>query len=110
MFETMQIQELESRSEEAATFLKMLASPPRLMILCHLAAGERSVGEIAELTGLRMSTVSQHMALLRGQELVTTRRDGTTIFYALASDAARDVMGVLYQTFCVVPGLGRKAD
>ncbi|HQG29988.1 MAG TPA: metalloregulator ArsR/SmtB family transcription factor [Candidatus Ozemobacteraceae bacterium] len=106
----MQIQELESRSEEAATFLKMLASPPRLMILCHLAAGERSVGEIAELTGLRMSTVSQHMALLRGQDLVTTRRDGTTIYYALASDAARDVMGVLYQAFCVIPGPSRKTD
>lgn len=103
MFETMQVVELESRSEEAATFLKMLASPPRLMILCHLADGEKSVGEIADLTGLRMSTVSQHMALLRGQDLVSTRRDGTTIYYALSSDAARSVMNVLYQAFCTLP-------
>lgn len=96
----MNVQELEAKSEEAANFLKMLASPPRLMILCHLSDGEKSVGSLAELTGLRMSTVSQHMALLRGQSLVTQRRDGTTIYYSLASAPARDVMGVLYASFC----------
>ena len=96
----MKIQDLELRSEEAAAFLKMLASPPRLMILCHLADGEKSVGQIAQETGLRMSTVSQHMALMRGQGVVTTRREGTTIYYALTSETAREVMYVLYQKFC----------
>ena len=102
----MQIQDLETRSEEAAAFLKMLASPPRLMILCHLADGEKSVGQISEATGLRMSTVSQHMALLRGQNLVTTRRDGTTIYYALSSETARSVMIILHQKFCDTDMLG----
>ena len=96
----MNIQELEKNSEEAAGFLKLLASGPRLLILCQLTEGEQNVGTLAEKTGLRMTTVSQHMALMRAQNIVTTRRDGTTIYYSLASSIVEDVLAVLYKGFC----------
>ena len=94
------IQDLESNAEEAAGFLKLLASGPRLLILCQLIEGEQNVGTLAEKTGLRMTTVSQHMALMRAQSIVSTRRDGTTIFYSLASPIVEEVLTVLYKSFC----------
>lgn len=96
----MNIQELEQNSEQAAGFLKLLASGPRLLILCQLIEGEQNVGTLAEKTGLRMTTVSQHMALMRAQNIVTTRRDGTTIYYSLASAIVEDVLAVLHKGFC----------
>lgn len=96
----MKIQELEDNSEGAASFLKLLASGPRLLILCQLIDGEQNVGTLAEKTGLRMTTVSQHMALMRAQNIVTTRRDGTTIYYSLASSIVEEVLTVLHKSFC----------
>jgi DNA-binding transcriptional ArsR family regulator len=96
----MNIQELEKNSENAANFLKLLASGPRLLILCQLVEGEQNVGTLAERTGLRMTTVSQHMALMRAQNVVTTRRDGTTIYYSLASPIVEEVLAVLHKGFC----------
>jgi DNA-binding transcriptional ArsR family regulator len=96
----MNIQEFEYKAGMAAGLLKALASGPRLMVLCHLAGGEKSVGEIACLTGLRMSAVSQNLAVLRTERLVTQRRDGTTIHYRLADPTARKVIEVLYRAFC----------
>ncbi len=96
----MNIQDLEKNSEEAAGFLKLLASGPRLLILCQLIEGEQNVGTLAEKTGLRMTTVSQHMALMRAQSIVTTRREGTTIFYSLASPVVEEVLSVLHKSFC----------
>ncbi len=66
-----------------AQILKSLAQPRRLMILDYLHAGERSVGELAELLDLPQANVSQHLAILRAQEIVATRREGNTIFYSL---------------------------
>ena len=97
---SMNIQELEKNAEEAAGFLKLLASGPRLLILCQLIEGEQNVGTLAEKTGLRMTTVSQHMALMRAQNIVTTRRDGTTIYYSLASSIVEDILSVLHKGFC----------
>jgi ArsR family transcriptional regulator len=96
----MNIQEFEYKAGMAARLLKALASSPRLMVLCHLADGEKSVGEIAGLTGLRMSAVSQNLAVLRAEQLVAPRRDGTTIHYRLADPTARKVIDVLYRAFC----------
>lgn len=96
----MNIQDFEIKALEAASLLKHLASQPRLMLLCHLADGEKSVGRLAELTGLRMSTVSQHLALLRAHDLVSQRREGTTIHYKLANETVRALIGVLYQAYC----------
>ncbi|WP_350333733.1 ArsR/SmtB family transcription factor [Coralliovum pocilloporae] len=92
--------ELEQKAEYVSGFLKLLASAPRLMILCQLTDGERAVGELSEATGLRMSAVSQHMALLRAQSIVATRRSGTTIYYSLANDTMKDLIGLLHDKFC----------
>lgn len=92
--------ELEDKAEDAARFLKMLASGPRLLLMCHMFDRECSVGELAEKTGMRMPTVSQQLSLLRNEGLVETRREGTTIYYRLVSEAAQETMAVLYKHFC----------
>ena len=91
---------LEDKAEEAAVFLKMLASAPRLLLLCQMTDREISVSELASLTDMRMPTVSQQLALLRAQGLVSTRREGTTIYYRLASGIANEVMALLQKHFC----------
>jgi ArsR family transcriptional regulator, virulence genes transcriptional regulator len=91
---------LEEKAESAADFLKLMASAPRLLLMCLVLEEERSVGELAETTGMRMPTVSQQLALLRAQGLVATRREGTTIYYRLASEPVKDVMAMLYKHFC----------
>jgi DNA-binding transcriptional ArsR family regulator len=83
--------------------LKALANRHRLMIICQLIDGERSVGELAEFLGIRDSTVSQHLALLRRDGLVAARRDGQTIWYSVSSSPAREVLKALYSVFCA-PG------
>ena len=92
--------QLASVSEAATEWLKALANRHRLMIVCQLLERERSVGELAELVGLRHSTVSQHLALLRKDGLVATRRDGQTVWYAIASVGARAVVEALYRVYC----------
>jgi DNA-binding transcriptional ArsR family regulator len=87
-------------AREASDFLKALAHESRLVILCDLIQGEKSVGELEELLALRQSTVSQQLARLRLEGLVTTRRDGKTIYYSIANDDVRTIIGVLYQVFC----------
>lgn len=84
----------------AEDLLKAMASRHRLMILCRLAEREHSVGELAELLGLRASTVSQHLALLRKDGLVATRRERQTVFYSIASVPARRMVETLYRVFC----------
>jgi len=94
---------LEASVEEAAKLLTSMANPKRLLVLCHLVEGERSVGELAGLAGLGQSAVSQHLAKMRLQGLVRTRREGQTIFYSLASDEVRAVLETLYAIYCAVP-------
>jgi DNA-binding transcriptional ArsR family regulator len=94
------ITEMTASAERASAFLKMLGQPHRLLILCQLCAGERSVGDLAGLLGARESTVSQHLALLRRDGLVAGRRDGQTIWYSLTSEPARRVLETVYEFFC----------
>ncbi|WP_121067904.1 ArsR/SmtB family transcription factor [Chachezhania antarctica] len=88
------------RAADAASYLKTLAHEGRLMILCHLGTGERSVGELEELLGTRQAAVSQMLARLRDEGLVDTRRDGKTIYYSLADRNTEQVIGLLYSLFC----------
>jgi DNA-binding transcriptional ArsR family regulator len=104
----MNIQDFEYNADSAAALLRALASKPRLMVLCHLTGGERSVGELAALTGLRMATVSQHLAVLRAERLVRARRDGTTVHYQLSNPTARKLIGTLYRAYCAEALSGRK--
>ena len=88
------------RAKEVSGFLKALSHESRLLILCALSEGERSVGELEELLGQRQATVSQQLARLRLDGLVTSRREGQMIFYSLGSDEVRAVLGTLYEVFC----------
>jgi DNA-binding transcriptional ArsR family regulator len=87
-------------AKRASSFLKALAHESRLLILCILAEGEKSVSELEDLLSLRQPTVSQQLARLRSDGLVSTRRDGKAIYYKLASDDARVVIGAIYDVFC----------
>jgi DNA-binding transcriptional ArsR family regulator len=90
-------------AKRASNLLKALAHEKRLMILCFLAEREKSVGELEEMLDLRQSAVSQQLARLRADGLVSPRRDGKTIYYSLASKDARAVMGAVYDVFCRKP-------
>lgn len=92
--------DMASRAAEAATYLKTLAHEGRLMILCHLCGGEKSVGTLETLLGIRQAAVSQMLARLREEALVKTRRDGKTVFYDLADDKTKAVIGLLHSLYC----------
>ena len=92
--------ELGKRAGEAADFLRSLASPHRLMILCTLLDGERASGELGEELGLLPSNLSQHLGRLRDEELVETRREGTVIYYRIASRRVEPILRELYRMFC----------
>jgi DNA-binding transcriptional ArsR family regulator len=87
-------------ADKASELLKSLGNRHRLLMLCQLAEDERSVGELAAFLGMRDSTVSQHLALLRREGLVKARREGQTIWYSLASPPARRVLETLFEVFC----------
>ena len=93
-------QAMAANALRASDFLKALANPHRLLILCHLAEGEMSVGELEQLLKLRQPTLSQQLARLREDALVDTRRAGKMIYYRLASTEARQVIELLYELFC----------
>jgi DNA-binding transcriptional ArsR family regulator len=97
--------QMARHAQQAASLLKALAHPARLMVLCQLVEGESSVGDLQPVTGLSMSALSQHLAVLREMALVTTRREAQTIHYALADGPAVGVLEALYAAFCA-PGAG----
>jgi DNA-binding transcriptional ArsR family regulator len=97
---TADAERMAEKARRAADFLKALAHENRLMILCILSQGERSVSELERMLSLRQPTVSQQLARLRAEGLVATRRDGKTIYYSLASEQARVVVGAVYEMFC----------
>lgn len=95
-----ELDRMVGNARRAADFLKALAHESRLMILCILAEGEKSVSELEDILQLRQPTVSQQLARLRADGLVSTRRDGKAIYYNLASAEARTVIGSIYDVFC----------
>jgi DNA-binding transcriptional ArsR family regulator len=105
----MNIDIMEAAADSASDLLKALANRHRLLIVCQLIDGERSVGDLAEFLGLRDSTVSQHLALLRKDGLVSARREAQTIYYSIASDPAREILAALYRVYCT-PSNGRASQ
>ncbi len=95
---------MKENAASAAAYLKTLAHEGRLMILCHLGDGEKSVGQLEDLLQIRQAAVSQMLARLREENLVSTRRDGKTIYYSLADGNTRQVIGLLYELFCKPDG------
>jgi DNA-binding transcriptional ArsR family regulator len=94
------IEVMEAAADSAVDLLKALGNRHRLLIICQLIDGERSVGDLAGFLGLRDSTVSQHLALLRKDGLVSARRDAQSIYYSIASDPAREILTTLYRVYC----------
>jgi len=91
---------LQQSAAHAATLLKVMANSNRLIILCQLAEGEKSVGELESVVGLSQSALSQQLSVLRQQGVVTTRRAAQSIFYSLASEEVQTVMLALHDVFC----------
>jgi DNA-binding transcriptional ArsR family regulator len=91
---------LKSSAGDATRYLKALANQNRLLILCHLIDGEKSVGELERAIGLRQPTLSQQLARLRSGGLVCTRRNAKSVYYSIADEDIRSVLQVLYGKFC----------
>lgn len=92
--------EMAKNADNAAAYLKTLAHSGRLMILCHLGSGEKTVSELEGLLDVRQAAVSQMLARLRDEGLVRTRRDGKAIHYSLADANTQQVISLLYTLFC----------
>jgi DNA-binding transcriptional ArsR family regulator len=97
---TLDLGMLHANARQAGEFLKSLSHEVRLLILCFLCNGEKSVGEIEHMLSLRQPAVSQQLARLRADGLVETRRNGKNIYYSLARSEVRDVIQVLHDVFC----------
>lgn len=94
------LDDMRPKAEAAAAMLSALANSKRLLVLCSLLDQPRSVGELAQIAGLSDAAVSQHLGKLRALGIVATRREGQTIFYSLASEDARAILGTLYALYC----------
>lgn len=99
----MQILELRANADKAERLLKALANRQRLMILCELHQGERSVAAINAAVPLSQSALSQHLARLREEGLVATRRQSQVIYYSIASPEAARVVALLHEIYCGAP-------
>jgi len=95
-----ELDEIGARAADAATFLKAISHEGRLMILCHLVSGEKTVTELEQLLSARQAAVSQQLSRLRLEGLVVPRREGKAIYYSLADDRPRRVLELVYELFC----------
>ena len=95
-----EVAQLRASASKACALLKALANEDRLLILCQLTQGERNVGELEKMTGVRQPTLSQQLGILRDEGLVVTRREGKYIFYGLASHEVIQVMKTLSGLYC----------
>ena len=96
----MNIKEMQENADEAASLLKLIANPSRLLVLCALLTREHTAGELEELVGLSQSAVSQHLAKLRHQNMVATRRDGQKIYYSLKNPRVKQVITTMHSIYC----------
>ena len=97
----MNIALLQENATSATALLKVMANESRLLILCQLIDGEKPVNELEEFVGIRQSALSQHLAILRNERVVKTRREAQFVYYSLASPEAKIIMKTLYTVFCV---------
>lgn len=95
-----ELDRIVANATKAAEFLKALGQESRLLILCYLMTGEKSVTQLEQMLAVRQAAVSQQLARLRLQGLVRTRRDGKTIYYRLTDDRPRQIIEVVYDMFC----------
>ena len=103
-----QLSELHDKAASASVLLKAMANEWRLMILCQLSEGERTVSELQDMLGLSQSALSQHLAVLRRERVVSARKHGQSVSYSLAGEEATAVMAALHDLFCGPVREGRK--
>ena len=96
----MNVEDIKAKAGEAASFLKAMANDRRLIVLCELVKGERTVGQLGDVSGLSQSALSQHLARMRDDGLVGTRRDAQTIFYSLADPKVARLLQLLKDIYC----------
>lgn len=94
------MKDIAEKAGIAASFLKGIASPHRLAILCELATSEKNVTELIEATGIAQTSMSQHLNKLKDEQIVTFRRDHRTLYYTIDHPAVLKIMDVLYHEFC----------
>ena len=94
------LKRMSRKAEQAARLLRALSHGARLRVVCELVDGERSAGELVRASGLSQSALSQHLAKLRTEKLVATRRDAQTIYYSIADPKALQVLKVLFELYC----------
>jgi ArsR family transcriptional regulator, virulence genes transcriptional regulator len=94
------ITQMHAQSEQAASFLKSLANPVRLLALCHLIDGPLCVGELEDITNISQSALSQHLAKMRNEGLVKTQKQGQHVYYSIADKNVEVILGALYQMYC----------
>jgi DNA-binding transcriptional ArsR family regulator len=97
------LEDMQQNAQRASSLLKAMSNEHRLMVLCQLLHSEKSVGELEEIIGLSQSALSQHLARLRKDDLVKTRRSAQTIYYSLAGEEAQRVIETLYGLYCDTP-------
>ena len=96
----MDLEVMRANAAQASALLKSLANPSRLMVLCALVNREHTVGELEEITGLSQSAISQDMARLRDEKIVATRREAQWIYYSLADEAVKAILGTMHELYC----------
>ena len=92
--------QMAKAAQKASDLMKTLGHKDRLMVLCHLSSGEKSVGELAGLLDIPQSPLSQHLARMRKENLVTTRREAQTIYYSIASNEAASFVELMHELYC----------
>ena len=96
----MDIFTMQQNADHASALLKTMANPSRLLVLCALVTREHTVGELEKLVGLSQSAVSQHLARLRAEKIVTTRREGQSVYYSLSNDNAKSILETMHGIYC----------
>ncbi len=91
---------MQASAKNATDMLKLLGHPDRLMVLCQLKNGEASVGELSRMLGIKQSPLSQHLARMRHEGVVESRREAQTIYYRLSGDKVAQIVSVLYELYC----------
>jgi len=99
---------MQAAAKEAASVLRTLANEDRLLLLCQISQGEKSVGELEELLDLHQPTLSQQLGVLRAEGLVETRRDGKRIFYSIADQKVLALLETMYALYCPKPKKAKK--
>ena len=100
---TLELSDMRQAAGRACNLMKVLSNPDRLIILCQLSQGEKRVGELEDLLGIVQPTLSQQLTVLRDEQLVSTRREGKSIYYSINSPEALSLIETLYQQFCGNP-------